>query len=191
MPQPRSGWPTFVVVNPFGERFDRLAQFARDAAASGNQTGQQLGAQICWVSAIEAAKLSRAITHSTAEELWRLTDNPALGPYRLTESPDFPSRQINSAAALETVEAGCLLVFVSVSGHTPTMSHVMVALGNGEAVGSNNGALNPTLSARWLRIDVNHFLIWHSDGPRRGDGGKLEIYAVSLVGTEAPQCSTM
>lgn len=187
----RSGKPVFVVVNPFRERFERLAQFARETAASGNRTGQHLGAQVCWVAAIEAAELSRAITHSTAQELRRLTDDPTLGPYRLTGSPDFPSRRINSAAELDTVEAGCLLVFVLVTSYATTLSHVMVAIGNGEAVGSNNGALNDTLSARWQRIDVNHFLIWHDDGPVRGDGGRFEIYAVSLTGTDAPQCSIM
>jgi hypothetical protein len=191
MLQPRPRRPVFIVVNPFRERFERLARFARETASSSSRTGRYLGAQVCWVAAIEAAELSRAISHSTAQYLRSLTDNPALGPYRLVESPDFPARRIYSDAELDTVESGCLLVFVLVAGYATTLSHVMVAVGNGEAVGSNNGALNHTLSARWQRVYVNDYLVWYSNGPRRGDGGRLEIYAVSLAGTEAPQCSIM
>lgn len=191
MLQPWSRRPVYVVPNPFRERFERLAQFARETSVRGSRTGQYLGSLVCWVSAIEAAERSYAITHSTAQELRALTDNPQLGVYQLVTSPYFPARRISSPIELDTVEAGCLLVFMLVTSYATTMSHVMVAIGNGEAVGSNNGALNDTLSARWQRVQVNHYLIWHDDRPARGDGGRFEIYAVSLAGTEAPQCTIM
>jgi hypothetical protein len=184
MQQPQARRP-ISAYNPFRERFERLTRFATDTAVLGNQTGGRLTGLICWTSAIDAAESSRAITHATAEELRGIANNPALGPYRLSEH--LPSRQINSATDMDTIEPGCLLVFVSVSGQ-PSLSHVMVAIGQGEAVGSNNGALSPALSARWQRVRLNDFITWQGNTAVRGDGGRLEVYAVFLSGTDAPQC---
>jgi hypothetical protein len=182
MQQPRA---PISAYDPFRERFERLTKFATETAVLGNQSGGRLTGQICWMSAIEAAESSRAITHATAEELRGIANNPALGPHRLSEH--LPSRQISSAVDLDTIEPGCLLVFVSVSGQ-PTLSHVMVAIGQGEAVGSNNGALSPAISARWQKVRVNDFITWQGNTAVRGDGGKLEVYAVFLSGTDAPRC---
>jgi hypothetical protein len=81
-----------------------------------------------------------------------------------------------------------LLAFVAVSDYMTTLSHVMVAVGDGEAIGSNNGALSPRLSARWQSIYVNDYLTWHGNLAEREDGGRLEVYAVSSNETQAPQC---
>ncbi|HVW51495.1 MAG TPA: hypothetical protein VHC91_14035 [Trinickia sp.] len=63
------------------------------------------------------------------------------------------------------------------------MKHAMITIGDGKAIGVNNGFLNPKFSPGWASIDLKRDLKWRNGLVHSKDGGvhmRLIVDGVSI-----------
>ncbi|MEI9983859.1 MAG: hypothetical protein WDN69_11980 [Aliidongia sp.] len=112
---------------------------------------------ICWISAIEAAKRSKGLSDAGAAALNQVADANNAGGL-------FPadSCMIRTQAGWLAIPEGLLVgALARPYGNQPgprRLSHVMISLGNGLVVGSNNMVLGKPSS--WYIFNLDEVMTW-------------------------------
>jgi hypothetical protein len=143
-----------VVYNPLLPRSSRFASFALKAADRTDSAHGKLTKMICWLSAIEAARLSGAISDGAAARISKFTRREYWSPF-----VPFDTDVVLTYEQLLNVPIGSLLGFLAnpLAGEAGeqglVLAHAMVYLGAGRAVGSNNGVIGG--QGDWSVMDLS------------------------------------
>jgi hypothetical protein len=177
--------------SPSRDRGTKFADRAENAANVRSSDHDLLSGKICWVSAIECAKLSGAISANAAADLNRKTNGGNADGF----APIGGGAQVVEVAMeFLLIPPGCFIAFCGrslVAGGNRVLTHVMVSLGYGKAAGSNNGLIDGR--ADWHTIQVDVRLNWHGGLAQVNldEGRDFEIRVIDLDGVEASRCIIM
>jgi hypothetical protein len=152
-----------TIFNRMRDKTNRLIVFAKGATKPGSKDyNALLGQGSCAHAAIEAARISEAITDHVATQ-WVTRASDAFvnfnGPLFASVATGFT--RITTRQDWLGVPGGCFVAFLGRHPSQPNhphrvLAHVMVSLGNGRAAGSNNGPIGQP--GDWRDIDIGGIL---------------------------------
>ena len=152
-----------IVFNPLLPRSSRFASFALEAANGKKGAYTKLSPMICWLSVVEAARLAGSISDAAAAAISQSTRREYWSP--------FVPFDTETALTLEQFlksPTGSFIAFLAtpLGGEVKpeqglVLAHAMVYLGEGRAVGSNNGVIDG--QADWSVMDLRE-LPWETAG---------------------------
>jgi hypothetical protein len=174
-----------VIFNGFRNRATLLANFAERVARAGmaSRDYRELSALTCWISAIEAARRLGAISNASARSLQINTH--LLRPYDFVPQSSY---LITNLADWDRIAAGCFVAFIGApysAGQGDVLAHVMVSLGSGLVVGSNNGPINGTPA--WTIFNLRGVIGW-GDGRGYVNNRSFQIRVRDIEDQRAPDC---
>jgi hypothetical protein len=118
---------------------------------------------VCWDAVINFQAEVKAITESEASHLHTVTRGHNFGEFLKD------SRQIATPAEFAKVRAGERIGFVGI--RDGALKHAMLSVGDGRAIGVNNGFLDPKFNPGWASIDLTRELTWNGGLVYSADGG--------------------
>ncbi len=153
---------------------ERLAKYLVENNTSKLAKNMSQGG-VCWDAIISFQKEAGMISPATAQRLHRAT--------RASKFDEFlkGGRQIATPTEFSKTAAGQRIGFVDVNDNT--LKHAMITIGDGKAIGVNNGFLNPKFSPGWASIDLKRDLKWRNGLVHSKDGGvhmRLIVDGVSI-----------
>ncbi len=144
-----------VVYNPLRPRSLRFASFALKAVKQGHRNHTSLGAMTCWLSVVEAARLSGAISDRAAANIRLYTTREHWSPF-----VPFGTDLVMTREQFLSIPAGSFIAFLTrPQGNEVNpeqnliLAHAMVSIGQGRAVGSNNLLIGGRPD--WSEVDLS------------------------------------
>ena len=163
-----------IVFNPLLPRSSRFASFALEAAKAKQSAYTKLTGMICWNAVVEAARLAGSISDAAAAAISQATRQEYWSPF-----VPFDTETALTREQFLNIPLGSFIAFLATplagGGNAEqglVLAHAMVYLGEGRAVGSNNGVIGG--QGDWSVMDLST-LPWETTvgdfsfarGPRR------------------------
>jgi len=125
------------------------------------------GGAVCWDAVAKLEYKANFISKSRLDDIWKVR----AGSYDQYIDAQR-SVTIRTAEDFEGLPAGTRIGFFDAENH---LKHAMLKLEQGNAIGINNGYLDPAWSGGWKKIDLSKKLTWRDNAVFSADGIRLEI----------------
>lgn len=108
---------------------------------------------VCWDAVIDFQQEVRMISDEAASELHTVTRGNRFDQFLRG------ARQVTTPQEFSKVAAGLRIGFIDINDNS--MKHAMLSVGEGRAIGVNNGFLDPKFAPGWASIDITRGLKWN------------------------------